>query len=111
MFYALISSFSLCFRNLALGGGLLLLLAESRSEGRSMFAGVPTMRESSPKQYMQLGGRVLLVLMFMTLLHFDTSFLSVSKYSQHGKWVNHKEISRLNFKNQKEINKLYCAGL
>uniref|UniRef100_A0A8C2GLC7 Surfeit locus protein 4 n=1 Tax=Cyprinus carpio TaxID=7962 RepID=A0A8C2GLC7_CYPCA len=63
-------------RNLALGGGLLLLLAESRSEGRSMFAGVPTMRESSPKQYMQLGGRVLLVLMFMTLLHFDTSFLS-----------------------------------
>lgn len=42
-----------------------------------MFAGVPTMRESSPKQYMQLGGRVLLVLMFMTLLHFDASFFSV----------------------------------
>ncbi|KAJ1077866.1 hypothetical protein K5549_011193 [Capra hircus] len=64
-------------RNLALGGGLLLLLAESRSEGKSMFAGVPTMRESSPKQYMQLGGRVLLVLMFMTLLHFDASFFSI----------------------------------
>uniref|UniRef100_A0A3Q2H0E3 Surfeit locus protein 4 n=1 Tax=Equus caballus TaxID=9796 RepID=A0A3Q2H0E3_HORSE len=63
--------------NLALGGGLLLLLAESRSEGKSMFAGVPTMRESSPKQYMQLGGRVLLVLMFMTLLHFDASFFSI----------------------------------
>lgn len=67
----------LSLRNLALGGGLLLLLAESRSEGKSMFAGVPTMRESSPKQYMQLGGRVLLVLMFMTLLHFDASFFSV----------------------------------
>uniref|UniRef100_A0A2K5M854 Surfeit locus protein 4 n=1 Tax=Cercocebus atys TaxID=9531 RepID=A0A2K5M854_CERAT len=66
----------LFLRNLALGGGLLLLLAESRSEGKSMFAGVPTMRESSPKQYMQLGGRVLLVLMFMTLLHFDASFFS-----------------------------------
>lgn len=64
-------------RNMALGGGLLLLLAESRSEGKSMFAGVPTMGESSPKQYMQLGGRVLLVLMFMTLLHFDSSFFSV----------------------------------
>uniref|UniRef100_A0A8C9RRY7 Surfeit locus protein 4 n=1 Tax=Scleropages formosus TaxID=113540 RepID=A0A8C9RRY7_SCLFO len=63
--------------NLALGGGLLLLLAESRSEGKSMFAGVPSMGESSPKQYMQLGGRVLLVLMFMTLLHFDTSFFSI----------------------------------
>uniref|UniRef100_A0A8C5DB85 Surfeit locus protein 4 n=1 Tax=Gouania willdenowi TaxID=441366 RepID=A0A8C5DB85_GOUWI len=57
--------------------GLLLLLAESRSEGKSMFAGVPSMGESSPKQYMQLGGRVLLVLMFMTLLHFDSNFFSI----------------------------------
>lgn len=73
-----VTSLSLCTRNLALGGGLLLLLAESRSEGKSMFAGVPSMGESSPKQYMQLGGRVLLVLMFMTLLHFDTNFFSVS---------------------------------
>lgn len=69
-------------RNLALGGGLLLLLAESRSEGKSMFAGVPSMGESSPKQYMQLGGRVLLVLMFMTLLHFDFNFFSVSTDSR-----------------------------
>uniref|UniRef100_A0A8C2T303 Surfeit locus protein 4 n=1 Tax=Coturnix japonica TaxID=93934 RepID=A0A8C2T303_COTJA len=73
-FYFLLVSFC---RNLALGGGLLLLLAESRSEGKSMFAGVPTMRESSPKQYMQLGGRVLLVLMFMTLLHFDMNFFYI----------------------------------
>ncbi|XP_041756475.1 surfeit locus protein 4 isoform X3 [Coregonus clupeaformis] len=64
-------------RNLALGGGLLLLLAESRGEGKSMFAGVPSMGEHSPKQYMQLGGRVLLVLMFMTLLHFDPSLISI----------------------------------
>lgn len=64
-----------------------------------MFAGVPTMRESSPKQYMQLGGRVLLVLMFMTLLHFDTSFLSVSKHPQPGKWVNRKcDLSAYTFK-------------
>lgn len=47
-----------------------------------MFAGVPTMRESSPKQYMQLGGRVLLVLMFMTLLHFDMNFFYVSIISK-----------------------------
>ncbi|XP_076126374.1 surfeit 4, like [Alosa pseudoharengus] len=64
-------------RNLALGGGLLLLLAECRVEGRTVFAGVPSVRESSPKQYMQLGGRVLLVLMFMTLLHFDANFFSI----------------------------------
>uniref|UniRef100_A0A8D0BLU4 Surfeit locus protein 4 n=1 Tax=Salvator merianae TaxID=96440 RepID=A0A8D0BLU4_SALMN len=71
--YSILWDLKFLMRNLALGGGLLLLLAESRSEGKSMFAGVPTMRESSPKQYMQLGGRVLLVLMFMTLLHFDSS--------------------------------------
>ncbi|CAJ0941609.1 unnamed protein product [Ranitomeya imitator] len=75
--YSILWDLKFLMRNLALGGGLLLLLAESRSEGKSMFAGVPTMGESSPKQYMQLGGRVLLVLMFMTLLHFDASFFSI----------------------------------
>ncbi|XP_059721523.1 surfeit locus protein 4 isoform X2 [Haemorhous mexicanus] len=75
--YSILWDLKFLMRNLALGGGLLLLLAESRSEGKSMFAGVPTMRESSPKQYMQLGGRVLLVLMFMTLLHFDLDFFSI----------------------------------
>ncbi|RMB93376.1 hypothetical protein DUI87_30071 [Hirundo rustica rustica] len=75
--YSILWDLKFLMRNLALGGGLLLLLAESRSEGKSMFAGVPTMRESSPKQYMQLGGRVLLVLMFMTLLHFDLNFFYV----------------------------------
>lgn len=84
--------FCLSHRNLALGGGLLLLLAESRSEGKSMFAGVPTMRESSPKQYMQLGGRVLLVLMFMTLLHFDMNFFSVSILSRKA-WVKELKYS------------------
>lgn len=65
-------------RNLALGGGLLLLLAECRGEARSVFAGVPSLgHQSSPKHLLQLGGRVLLVLMFMTLLHFDLSLFSV----------------------------------
>ncbi|XP_075062720.1 surfeit locus protein 4-like isoform X2 [Mixophyes fleayi] len=64
-------------RNLALGGGLLLLLAESRSEGKSMFAGVPTVGATSPRQYMQLGGRVLLILMFMTLLRFNASAFTI----------------------------------
>ncbi|KAF6127552.1 surfeit 4 [Phyllostomus discolor] len=75
--YSILWDLKFLMRNLALGGGLLLLLAESRSEGKSMFAGVPTVRESSPRQYMQLGGRVLLVLMFMTLLHFDAGFFSI----------------------------------
>ncbi|XP_062816315.1 surfeit locus protein 4 [Anolis carolinensis] len=75
--YSILWDLKFLMRNLALGGGLLLLLAESRSEGRSMFAGVPTLRESSPREYMQLGGRLLLVLMFMTLLHVDTGLFSV----------------------------------
>ncbi|XP_061585612.1 surfeit 4, like [Cololabis saira] len=65
-------------RNLALSGGLLLLLAECREEARSVFAGVPSLgRQSSPKHLLQLGGRVLLILMFMTLLHLNLSLISV----------------------------------
>ncbi|KAJ3603495.1 hypothetical protein NHX12_028240, partial [Muraenolepis orangiensis] len=60
--YSILWDVKFLMRNLALGGGLLLLLAESRGEGKSMFAGVPSLGESSPKQYMQLGGRVLLIL-------------------------------------------------
>uniref|UniRef100_A0A665VZM0 Surfeit locus protein 4 n=1 Tax=Echeneis naucrates TaxID=173247 RepID=A0A665VZM0_ECHNA len=63
--------------NLSLGGGLLLLLAECREEARSMFAGVPSLgHQSSPKHLLQLGGRVLLVLMFLTLLHLDLSLFT-----------------------------------
>lgn len=65
-------------RNLSLGGGLLLILAEIRAEVRTVFAGVPSLgRPSSPKHLLQLGGRVLLVLMFMTLLHFDLSLFTL----------------------------------
>ncbi|KAI2665112.1 Surfeit locus protein 4 [Labeo rohita] len=90
--YSILWDLKFLMRNLALGGGLLLLLAESRSEGKSMFAGVPSMGESSPKQYMQLGGRVLLVLMFMTLLHFDSSFFSVSRFERFSKLCVQSDI-------------------
>lgn len=65
----------LSYRNLALTGGIILLLAESKSEGRSLFAGLPSLGESTPKTYLQLSGRVLLVFMFLTLLRFEMSFL------------------------------------
>ncbi|KAG9472626.1 surfeit locus protein 4-like [Eleutherodactylus coqui] len=71
--YNIIWDAKFLMRNMAVGGGLLLLLAESHSEGKSMFAGVPSVGHTSPRQYMQLGGRVLLILMFMTLLHFNAS--------------------------------------
>lgn len=64
-------------RNLALIGALLLVLAESKVEGRSLFAGVPSLGENRPKNYLQLTGRVLLAFMFITLLRFEFSFLQV----------------------------------
>lgn len=62
---------------MALIGALLLVLAESRGEARSLFAGVPSMGENKPKNFMQLAGRILLAFMFITLLRFELSFLQI----------------------------------
>ena len=62
-------------RNVALAGGVILLLAESKAEGRSLFAGLPSLGENTPRTYLQLSGRILLVFMFLTLLRFEFSFL------------------------------------
>ena len=62
---------------MSLCGALLLLLAECKVEGRSLFAGVPSLGENRPKTYMQLAGRILTVFMFITILHFDINFFSV----------------------------------
>lgn len=51
-----------------------MLLAEARSEQRSLFAGVPSVGGNSPKTYLQLTGRVLLVFMFATLIRFQFVF-------------------------------------
>ncbi|XP_014681235.1 PREDICTED: surfeit locus protein 4 homolog [Priapulus caudatus] len=64
-------------RSLALGGGLLLLWAECQTEAKSLFAGVPSLDQKTPKTYMQLAGRILLVFMFLTLLRFELSPLQI----------------------------------
>ncbi|XP_027707041.1 surfeit locus protein 4-like isoform X2 [Vombatus ursinus] len=78
MAYGLLWNLRFLMRNVALGGGLLFLLAENQGEGKSIFAGVPTLDCTSPHQYIQLGGRVLLLLMFISLLHFEVSVFTVS---------------------------------
>lgn len=62
-------------RNLALCGGLVLLLAESSGEAKSMFAGVPTVGGNQKQSYMQLAGRLLVIIMFLTLFNFEFSVI------------------------------------
>ena len=56
---------------MSLCGALLLILAESRVEAKSMFAGIPSLGENKPKTYLQATGRILVVFMFVTVLHLD----------------------------------------
>jgi len=64
-------------RNLSLAGGLLLLLVENKPDAKSLFAGVPTLGDNKPKNYMQFIGRLLLVVMFLTLIRVDFSFMHI----------------------------------
>merc|ERR1712211_120364 len=82
--YSILWDLQFLFRNLALIGALLLVLAESRVEGKSLFAGVPSLGENKPKMYLQLAGRILLVFMFLTLLRFE---MSAMPHSESG-WVS-----------------------
>ena len=75
--YSILWDIQFLLRNFALIGALLLVLAESRVEGRSLFAGVPTMVDNKPKNVMQLAGRCLLAFMFITLIRFELSFLQI----------------------------------
>lgn len=75
--YSILWDLHFLFRNLALIGALLLVLAESKVEGRSLFAGVPTLSDNTPRNYLQLAGRVLLAFMFLTLIRFEVSFLQI----------------------------------
>lgn len=75
--YSILWDFHFLLRNFALIGALLLVLAESRSDARSLFAGVPSLGENKPKNFLQLAGRVLLAFMFITLLRFELSVLQV----------------------------------
>ena len=79
--YSILWDLQFLFRNLALCGALLLVLAESRVEGRSLFPGVPSLGENKPKEYLQLTGRILLIFMFVTLIRFDTSPMQVGEQS------------------------------
>ncbi|CAG9772389.1 unnamed protein product [Ceutorhynchus assimilis] len=75
--YSILWDLQFLFRNLALIGALLLVLAESQDKAKSLFAGVPSMDDNRPKNYLQLTGRILLAFMFITLIRFEFSFLQI----------------------------------
>ena len=52
-------------------------MVENRKEARTVFAGVPTMHNNAPKNYMQLTGRLLLVIMFITIVRFEATVVSM----------------------------------
>lgn len=66
-------------RNLALIGGLVLLLAEASGEAKTMFAGLPSMGGSQRQSYMQLAGRLLVIFMFLSLLRLELSPLRLAE--------------------------------
>ncbi|CAF0880239.1 unnamed protein product [Rotaria sordida] len=75
--YQIIWELRFLLRSCSLIGGLILLMVENRKEARSLFAGVPTMHNNAPKNYMQLAGRMLLVIMFLTIVRYELSFTSI----------------------------------
>lgn len=62
--YGLIFDLNFFLRNLSVMGGLLMVLSDSWVRKR-VFAGLPQMDEHDRKMYVQLGGRILLIFLFI----------------------------------------------
>ena len=63
--YGLIFDLNFFLRNLSVMGGLLMVLSDSWVRKRFAPAGLPQIDEKDRKMYVQLGGRVLLVFLFV----------------------------------------------
>jgi ER-derived vesicles protein len=63
--YGLIFDLNFFLRNLSVLGGLMMVLSDSWVRKRFAPAGLPTIDEKDRKMYFQLGGRVLLIFLFI----------------------------------------------
>ena len=63
--YGLIFDLNFFLRNLSVIGGLLMVLSDSWVRKRGGFPGLPSIDEKDRKMYVQLGGRVLLIFLFI----------------------------------------------
>ena len=73
--YSIIQDVKFLMRHLAMIGALCLLLAEhqhraQKKKEKTASPGLPILDQSRPKDALQLFGRIFLVLLFCTLLHF-----------------------------------------
>ncbi|BFZ56026.1 ER-derived vesicles protein erv29 [Savitreella phatthalungensis] len=76
--YGLIFDLNFFFRNLSVVGGLLMVLSDSMSQRKQIFAGLPTLSETDRRKYFQLAGRVLLIFLFVGFVfHGQWSFTRV----------------------------------
>ena len=64
-------------RNFALGGGLVLLLADAQAQQKTIFAGIPMIYDNKNREYMVLAGRVLIILMFITIIRFNFTLMNI----------------------------------
>jgi len=73
--YSVLWNAQFFMRNTAVAGSLLLVYAETAMENKNMFAGLPSAGgETKLADILQAGGRVMLVVMFLTMLRFDSAF-------------------------------------
>ena len=77
--YSILWDLKFLARSLSLVGAVLLILAENKKDIKNVFNSMPMMNDpnSQTKSYMQLSGRVLLVLMFLSLLRFNSGFTEI----------------------------------
>ena len=63
--YGMMLDLVFIFRNLSIAGGLLMVLSDSLTKRKQLFAGLPSMDAEDRRQYFQLAGRVLLICLFI----------------------------------------------
>lgn len=77
--YSILWDIKFLARSMSLLGAVLLILAENKKDTTNVFKSMPMMDDptKSSKSYMVLSGRILLVLMFLSLLRFSSGFTEI----------------------------------